>query len=94
MIAATRLRGGSANTSCGAASFAAQAIGTAPAAGCAADRGPGWNPATSPPGSRASRLAALASPPGDSEPCAIGPRLRVIPSLRCIRLEVSLLLFV
>jgi len=34
VIAATRLRGGSANTARGAASFAAEAIGTARAAGC------------------------------------------------------------
>ena len=34
MIAATRLRGGNANSTRGAASFAAEAIGTARAAGC------------------------------------------------------------
>ena len=34
VIAGTRLRGGSANTACGAAGFAAEAIGAARAAGC------------------------------------------------------------
>jgi hypothetical protein len=73
VFAGTRLRGGSANTARGAASFAAEAIGTARAAGCTGPSWPGWTPATTAP-----RSARPCPAPGRASPSPPGwtPRSR------------------